>query len=54
MKQPFSSSHPKVDKKIDARGLPKKGVSGVPGYDKGSGTPSWVSKPAKAAERKAK
>jgi hypothetical protein len=40
-------------KPIDKRGKPVLKVT-APGYSKGAGTPSWLSKPARAAERKAK
>lgn len=49
-----SPSSPKPEKRITDKGYPKLRHVSVPGYNKGSGTPSWVSKPAKAAARKAK
>lgn len=44
----------RADKHIDSKGRPTHQVTGVPGYNKGTGTPAWVAKAARAAERKAK
>jgi hypothetical protein len=49
-----SKSAPKADKKLTSRGYPELRHVSVPGYNKGKGTPGWVSGPARAAERKAK
>lgn len=45
---------PKAEKKITERGQAKIGNVNVPGLHKSGGTPGWLSKPARAAERKAK
>jgi hypothetical protein len=45
---------PKADKKLTEKGQAKTGNVNVPGLHKPSGTPGWLSKPAKAAARKAK
>lgn len=41
-------------KPIDSKGYPRLRHVSVPGYNKGTGTPDWVSGPAKSAAAKAK
>lgn len=53
-KEDKALSSPSPEKRIDSKGDPKQGVHGVPGYKGGTGTPSWASKPAASAARKAK
>jgi hypothetical protein len=49
-----AKSSPRPDKKIDTRGLPR-ATESVPGaWWSRVGTPDWLAKPARAAERKAK
>ena len=45
---------PKADKHLTSKGLPKIGGVSVPGLKNSGGTPGWLSRPAKAAARKAK
>ena len=49
-----SVEKPKADKKITDRGQARVGNVNVPGLHKSSGTPGWLSKPAKAAAKEAK
>lgn len=54
MKPDKSGSTPAFKKPIDSKGYPSLRHVTVPGYNKGTGTPGYVSGPAKAATRKAK
>jgi hypothetical protein len=54
VKPKMSQSSPRPEKHINSRGYPEVRHVSVPGYNKGTGTPKWLSSPARAAERRAK
>lgn len=54
MRTTKSKSSPTPTKPITERGYPRLRHVSVPGYNKPTGTPAYVSKPASAAEQKAK